>query len=75
MKKTKYIRVFQMSFDIAEPENMDGNEIASLKSLLEETIDNFNDIHGKALGFKSLGSGTVDMRHAYDEDMIDDLNK
>lgn len=69
-------RVFQMSFDIAEGENIPTGEIESLFNALEEHINNFYDINGNRLKFQSVGGfNCEDMSHAYGEVELNKLNE
>lgn len=71
---SKYKRVFQMGFDIAEGD-VPAGEIESLFNALEEHINNFYDSNGNRLEFQSVGCfNCEDMSHAYGEVELNTLN-
>ena len=73
--KTKYKRVFQIGFDVAEGFNVPSDEIESLWLALEDHINNFYNSNGNRIEFRSVGSYNVaDMSHAYKEEDLKELN-
>ncbi len=56
LDKMRPKKVFQIGFDIEEGPNVNPEERESLFNAINDVIDNFYDINGNAIYFKSIGT-------------------